>query len=117
MAFYTFDDFVTHEFEEPSYVINPIFPHRGIMCIHGQQTSGKSQLALGMLANIVRGEMFLNQYKTMKGSVGYVQYDLPIKLWQDRQQMLRPILGGLPFYHVVNFGYHEIGRASCRERV
>jgi len=108
MTLWTYDQFVTHEFQRPSYIIDPVFPHKGVLCIHGQQTSGKSQLALGMLVNLVRGEMFLKQYRTTQGSVAYVQYDLPEKLWQDRLGMLKPILSGMPFYNVVDFGYHNM---------
>lgn len=76
-------DFVKVKFNY-TYIIDPILPAGGILCIHGKGGSGKTQIMFSMIRSIIQGTDFLGKWPTRKGKVIYFQFDMPHPLYADR---------------------------------
>lgn len=105
---WTIDDFLQADFPEAPAVIKPILPTMGLMLIHGQQTSGKTQLALDIALSVARGDLFLDLYPCERGPVVYFQFDQPRRMFQSRIHRAQDRARNQPFYVVSDFGYHNI---------
>lgn len=110
MTYWTVDDFLDHNFPEIEYVIDPIFPVGGLFLLHGQQTTGKSQLALGVLRAASEGGLLLRQFPVAKMRSLYVQFDLPEKLFQDRIMAVSKFVRSGDIGIVTKYGYHDVPR-------
>ncbi len=80
------EDFVDIKFSY-TYIIDPILPAGGMLCIHGKGGSGKTQIMFSMIKSIVQGTDFLGKWPTRKGKVIYFQFDMPHPLYSDRWKM------------------------------
>ena len=77
------EEFVDVKFTN-TYIIDPILPAGGILCIHGKGGSGKTQIMFSMIKSIVQGTDFLGKWPTKQGKVIYFQFDMPRPLYADR---------------------------------
>jgi len=69
------------------WLIQPLIPAGGIVCLHGHAKTRKSFLAIQMARDICNGDRFLG-FESKPGTVLYVQLDTPRSLWQLRFQGL-----------------------------
>src|SRR5260221_803172 len=75
----------SHMFTTPRFTVAPFLPHGGIAVLHGPPGVGKSQLALTMARDIVRGQAFLSaEHPTTQGKALYIQVNMPIQEQQSR---------------------------------
>ena len=107
MQLWTIDQLLDHEFPEMQYVIDPIFPRGGILLLHGQQTSGKSQLALGIVKAVAEGGLFLRQFPTTQMRSVYIQMDLPAQIFQERLTAIASHIRSTPIQLLTAYGYHD----------
>lgn len=86
---YNLLDFYELEFDI-RYAVDPLLPAGGIGLIHGKGGHGKTQFAFALMNAITTGDLFLGRYQCQEGKVLYLQFDMPITLFQERLLKARP---------------------------
>src|SRR5688572_4928703 len=69
------------------WIINPLLPVGGMMCLHGHAKTRKSFLSIQLARDLCNGQRWLG-FETKPCTVLYVQLDTPRSLWQMRFQQL-----------------------------
>ena len=85
-------DLAAHEFENPTFLVEPIIPLGGLVLLHGKRGIGKTQFCLTLANAIVNGKPFMNRYPTLKGPVLNVQIDMTPQIQQLRIRKVTDIL-------------------------
>jgi RecA-family ATPase len=94
--FWGIDEFVSFNFPDPLYVIEPLLPRGGIGILYGKQGTGKSALAMTLIRDILEAKPFVGRYMTHgERRAVYVSVDMPEQAVQDRlRKMTRPEYDG-----------------------
>ena len=78
------------EFADEDFIIQDILPCHGRAMLFGDTGAAKTQLALTLAINVIRGEPFLDKYTTKRGKVVYIAVgDMPAAELKSKVQRLR----------------------------
>lgn len=91
---YAYDDYLALPIHEQPWIVKPLIPVNGMICLHGHAKTRKSFLAIQLARDICNGEKFLG-FETRTGNVLYIQVDTPRALWQLRFKDLETNAFGL----------------------
>lgn len=91
------EEFASHTFPTPSYLVEPIIPQGGIFILHGKPNVGKSQLIMTLCDAISRGEPLFGRWPVRQGPVVVVQADMTGQIQQERLLKIRT---STPLQHV-----------------
>lgn len=104
--FFAASELKTLDLGEPTFLVAPLMPLRGIAMLHGPKTAGKTQLALALSAAIANNSLFLGEYRCWQGPVVYVEVDMTLGILQERVRLF-PGIDKLHFLHGEPFNVLE----------
>lgn len=84
---YSYAEYLALPAHSQPWLVQPLIPVGGLVCLHGHAKTRKSFLAIQLARDICNGYRFLG-FDTRPGRVLYVQLDTPRSLWQLRFQRL-----------------------------
>ncbi len=91
---YSYAEYLALPAHVQPWIVEPLIPVGGLVCLHGHAKTRKSFLAIQLARDICNGDRFLG-FDTRPGKVLYVQLDTPRSLWQLRFQDLEKQKFGL----------------------
>lgn len=92
---YSLSDYLTLPAHTQPWLIQPLIPVGGLVCLHGHAKTRKSFLAVQLARDLATGRAFLG-FPTRQSKVLYIQLDTPRSLWQLRFQALAETPDFLP---------------------
>lgn len=78
------DELTSHEFPNPSYLIEPLMPMGGIGILHGKPNVGKTQFVMTLAEAINSGEPLFGRWPVHQGAVVMIQADMTGPIQQQR---------------------------------
>lgn len=92
MELWSVDQLVEHEFEQETFLVDPVMPLGGLVLVHGKRGVGKTQFMLNLSNAIVNGYKWLGRWDTTRGKVLFIQTDMTPQLQQLRVQKVADML-------------------------
>jgi hypothetical protein len=86
------EELALHEFEDPTYLIEPLVPLGGVFLLHGKRGVGKTQFAMSIANSIINGAPLFGRWPVLKGPVVYIQTDMTPQIQQLRVQKVVEVL-------------------------
>lgn len=86
------DELALHEFEDPTFLIEPLVPLGGVFMLHGKRGVGKTQFAMSIANSVINGAPLLGRWPTLKGPVVMIQADMTPQIQQLRVQKVSELL-------------------------
>lgn len=84
-------EILTREVDPIQWIIPHYLPKGGVTGLVGEAGAGKTMLGMRLTICILTGKRFLDNYEAEKGTVLYVNVDMPFAVFQQRAKLL-----GLP---------------------
>lgn len=80
---YPYAEYLTLPLHTQPWLVEPLIPAGGLVCLHGHAKTRKSFLAIQLARDVCNGHRWLG-FDTKPGTVLYLQLDTPRSLWQLR---------------------------------
>ena len=80
------------EFEDPTFLIEPLVPLGGTWILHGKRGVGKTQLCMSVANAVLNGSPLFGRWPTLRGNVVVLQMDMTPQIQQLRVQKVVGVL-------------------------